>query len=132
MGYPQPDSLPVGKHVWVDYFLPASKTASFVPSSLAQLTPDDLAPPGFVGFVLLFPVKNLFPQAIAFRLPNEPHVFLFDVLTVGDPTDPNYAATQIPKARARFEAARAIGATVYPIGSTPMSKQDWAQQYGPL
>jgi cytokinin dehydrogenase len=74
----------------------------------------------------------LFPRAPAFRLPNEPLVFLFDVLTAGDPSDPNYAATQIPKARARFEAARAIGATVYPIGSTPMSKQDWARQYGPL
>jgi FAD/FMN-containing dehydrogenase len=78
------------------------------------------------------PVKNLFPKAIAFRLPSERLVFLFDVLTAGDPADPTYAPTQIPKARARFEAARAIGGTLYPIGSTPMSKQDWAQQYGPL
>jgi FAD/FMN-containing dehydrogenase len=129
---PQLDALPVGPHVWGDYFLPGSQTASFVPSALSEVTPADLAPPGFVGFVLLFPVKNLFPNAVAFRLPNEPLVFLFDVLTAGDPADPNYAATQIPKARARFEAARAIGATVYPIGSTPMSKQDWARQYGPL
>jgi len=59
-------------------------------------------------------------------------VYLFDVLTSGSPTDPTYASTQAPKARARFEAARAIGGTLYPIGSTPMSKADWAQQYGLL
>jgi cytokinin dehydrogenase len=128
----QLDALPFGPHVWGDYFLPASETATFVPSSLAQVTPGDIAAPGFVGFVLLFPVKNLFPKAVVFRLPNEPLVFLYDILTSGDPADPNYASTQIPKARAQFEAARAIGATVYPIGSTPMSKEDWAQQYGAL
>jgi cytokinin dehydrogenase len=128
----QLDALPFGPHVWGDYFLPASETATFVPGSLAQVTPGDIAAPGFVGFVLLFPVKNLFPKAVAFRLPNEPLVFLYDILTSGDPADPDYASTQIAKARAQFEAARAIGATVYPIGSTPMSKQDWAQQYGAL
>jgi FAD/FMN-containing dehydrogenase len=120
----QLESLPFGPHVWGDLFLPGSQTATFVPT--------DLAPPGFVGFVLLFPVKNMFPKAAAFRLPNEASVFLFDVLTSGDPNDPTYAATQIPKARARFEAARAIGGKLYPIGSTPMSKADWAQQYGLL
>lgn len=128
----QLEALPFGPHVWGDLFLPGSQTSSFVQSALAQITPADLAPPGFVGFVLLFPVKNLFPNAVAFRLPNEASVFLFDVLTAGDPTVPNYAATQIPTARARFEAARAIGGTPYPIGSTPMSKADWAQQYGVL
>ena len=40
-------------------------------------------------------------------------------------------ATQASKARARFEAARAIGGTLYPIGSTPMSRADWIAQYGP-
>jgi cytokinin dehydrogenase len=124
--------LPFGPHVWGDIFLPASQTSSFVPTALAQITAADLSPPGFVGFVLLFPVKNLFPEAIAFRLPREENVFLFDVLTAGNPSDPTYAATQIPKARARFEAARALGGTLYPIGSTPMSKADWAQQYGLL
>jgi cytokinin dehydrogenase len=116
-------------HVWGDVFLPASQTSAFVQASLTTITPADLGP---IGFILLFPVKNLFPQAIALRLPNEPHVFLFDVLTSGTIGDPTYPATEIPKARARFEAARAVGGTLYPIGSTPMSKADWAQQYGPL
>jgi Cytokinin dehydrogenase 1, FAD and cytokinin binding len=61
-------------------------------------------------------------------------VFLFDVLTADFPNDSNpdaYVSTEIPAARARFEAARVIGGTLYPTGSTPMSKADWAQQYGP-
>jgi FAD/FMN-containing dehydrogenase len=129
---PQLNALPFGPHVWGDLFLPGSQTSTFVQEALGQITPADLAAPGFVGFVLLFPVKNRFPLAPAFRLPAESQVFLFDVLTAGDPHDPTYASTEVPKARARFEAARAIGATLYPIGSTPMSRQDWAAQYGSL
>ncbi|HXU83024.1 MAG TPA: FAD-binding protein [Polyangia bacterium] len=128
----QLDALPFGPHVWGDVFLPASQTAAFVEADLARITPADLAPPGFVGFVLLFPVKNRSSRAPAFRLPTEPLVFLYDVLTAGDPGDPAYAGRQLPKARARFEAARAVGGTLYPIGSTPMTRQDWIQQYGPL
>jgi cytokinin dehydrogenase len=120
-------NLPLDAHVWGDVFLPASQTSSFVQNALTTITPADLGP---FGFVLLFPVKNRFPKAIAFRLPDEEHVFLFDVLSSGDLSDPTYVPTEIPKARARFEAARAIGGTLYPIGSTPMSKADWARQYG--
>ena len=39
---PQLDALPFGPHVWGDYFLPASETATFVPSSLSEVTPGDL------------------------------------------------------------------------------------------
>lgn len=116
-------------HVWGDLFLPASQTASFVQSSLANLTAADLGP---AGFILLFPVQNRFPDAPTLRLPPEKEVFLFDVLSSGLPTDATYAATEMAKSRARFEAARAIGGTLYPIGSTPMSKADWARQYGIL
>ena len=115
-------------HVWGDVFLPASQTPTFVENTLAGLTPADLGP---VGVILVFPVKNRSPVPFAFRLPEERTVFLFDVLTSGSFADPTYAPTQIAKARARFEAARAVGGTLYPIGSTPMSKLDWAIQFGP-
>jgi FAD/FMN-containing dehydrogenase len=116
-------------HVWGDVFLPATQTPAFVHDSLASLTPADLGP---AGTVLLFPVRNRFPEALAFRLPRARKAFLFDVLTSGSPADTNYFSTEIPKARARFEAARAAGGTLYPIGSTPMSKADWDLQYGPV
>jgi cytokinin dehydrogenase len=114
-------------HVWGDVFLPGSQAPSFVANAVSALTAADLGP---AGFILVFPIKNRGPVPIAFRLPQERTVFLFDVLTSGAPTDPTYVATQTAKARARFEAARAIGGTLYPIGSTPMSHLDWARQYG--
>ena len=117
-------------HVWGDVFLPASKTSGFIKTVLQTLTPAYLGPDG--GFILLFPVKNLFPQGIALRLPHEEKVFLFDVLTSGSFSDPTYVSSHLAKARAIFEAARDIGGTLYPIGSTPMAKGDWIRQYGAL
>lgn len=115
-------------HVWGDVFLPASQTPAFVQNALASLTPADLGP---ASFVLVFPVLNRSPSAPAFRLPAERNAFLFDVLTAD--TAPGYdIPTEIANARARFEAARAVGGTLYPIGSTPMSPSDWAAQYGPV
>jgi len=120
------NSLP---HVWGDMFLPASRTETFVQTTLANLTPADLGPE---GFILLFPIRNAFSQDLAFRLPDEEKVYLFDVLTSGSPTDPSYVSTELAKARTMFEGARAVGGTLYPIGSIPltMSKIDWARQYG--
>jgi FAD/FMN-containing dehydrogenase len=117
------DALP---HVWADVFVPSSKVSDVVQTTLAGLTPADLGP---AGFVLLFPLRHV-DESIAFRLPKADSVFLFDVLTSGSTTDPNYFSNEIPKARALFERARAVGGTLYPIGSTPMSKADWAEQYG--
>ncbi len=114
-------------HVWADVFLPASKIQSFVEQTLPSLTPEDLGPDG--GFILLYPVKNL-PSALAFRLPHEQQVYLFDILTsVGASAD---IPGRLAKTRAVYEAARAQGGTLYPIGSTPMSRQDWIRHYGPL
>ena len=117
-------------HVWADVFVPASKISGFVKATLQTLTAADLGPDG--GFILLFPVKNLFPEAVAFRLPHEEKVFLFDILTSGSFSDPTYVSTHRAKARAIFEAARDLGGTLYPIGSTAMAKSDWIRQYGPL
>jgi cytokinin dehydrogenase len=117
-------------HVWSDVFLPASRTTTYVKSVLQTLTPEDLGPDG--GFILLFPVRNLSPDAIAFRLPRDENVFLFDILTSGLSSDPSYVSTHLAKARAIFEAARDVGGTLYPIGSTPMRRSDWIRQYGPL
>jgi len=116
-------------HVWSDVFLPDSKVRPFVDQALREFTPADLGP---AGFVLLFPIKNRIPDAQSLRLPRERKVWLFDVLSSGFASDPTYAATQIAKARALFERARAVGGTLYPIGSTPMSRQDWIRQFGLL
>ena len=116
-------------HVWGDVFVPASQTESFVQATLATLSAADLGPE---GFILLFPIRNAFSRELAFRLPEEDTVFLFDVLTSGSPADPAYVPTELGKARALLDGARDIGGTLYPIGSIPltMSKADWVRQYG--
>jgi FAD/FMN-containing dehydrogenase len=116
-------------HVWGDVFVPASSTSSFVQSTLATLTPADLGPE---GFILLFPIRNAFSSDLAFRLPREENAFLFDVLTSGLPTDATYVPTELAKVQALFDGSRALGGTLYPIGSIPltMSKADWVRQYG--
>jgi FAD/FMN-containing dehydrogenase len=118
------------RHVWGDVFLPASKVSDFVKQRLQTFTAEDLGPDG--GFVLLFPIRNRFPDAAAFRLPCEEQVFLFDILTSGSLSDPNYIDSHLAMARDCYEAARSIGGTIYPIGSTPMTRSDWVRHYGPL
>ena len=113
-------------HIWGDVYLPASQTQTFVEDTLAAMTPADV---GTFGFVLLIPVCNHSSKAPAFRLPNEDLVFLFDVLTAGY-NDPEYLAAQTTRTRAMYEDARDIGGKLYPIGSTPMSHDDWVAHYG--
>jgi FAD/FMN-containing dehydrogenase len=113
--------------VWRDVFLPGSRIEAFVVDALAELTVDELGP---AGFVLLFPIRNAL-QPYALRLPEEEQVVLLDVCTSGAPEDPDYVPTQLHKARAMYEQARALGGTLYPIGSTPLTTEDWRAHHGP-
>jgi cytokinin dehydrogenase len=113
--------------VWRDVFLPGSRIEAFVADALAELTVEELGP---AGFVLLFPLRNAVrPRAL--RLPAEEQVFLFDICTSGSPEDPHYVPTQLHRARAMYDRARALGGTLYPIGSTPMTTEDWRAHHGP-
>jgi cytokinin dehydrogenase len=113
--------------VWRDVFLPGSRIEAFVADALAELTAEELGP---AGFVLLFPIRNA-ARPYALRLPEEEQVVLFDICSSGSPEDPDYLPTQLAKARTMYERARALGGTLYPIGSTPLTREDWRAHYGP-
>jgi FAD/FMN-containing dehydrogenase len=113
--------------VWRDVFLPDARIEAFVADALAELTAEELGP---AGFVLLFPIRNA-ARPSALRLPEEEQVVLFDICTSGSPEDPDYVPTQLGKARSMYERARALGGTLYPIGSTPLTTEDWRTHYGP-
>jgi len=113
--------------VWRDVFLPGSRIEDFVADALAELTAEELGP---AGFVLLFPIRNA-ARPSALRLPEEERVVLFDICTSGSPEDPGYVPTQLHKARVMYERARALGGTLYPIGSTPLTTDDWRTHFGP-
>jgi cytokinin dehydrogenase len=113
--------------VWRDVFLPASQTEAFVADALAELSAAELGP---AGFVLLYPVRNAVrPHAL--RLPEEEQVLLFDIITSASTEDPGFVPAQLDKARSMYEEARALGGTLYPIGSTPLTRDDWQIHYGP-
>jgi cytokinin dehydrogenase len=113
--------------VWRDVFLPGSCVEPFVARALADLSAEELGP---AGFMLLFPIRNA-ARPFALRLPEEEQVFLFDVLTSGSPEDLGYVPAQLREARSMYERARALGGSLYPIGSTPLSREDWRAHYGP-
>jgi FAD/FMN-containing dehydrogenase len=113
--------------VWRDVFLPGSHAEVFVADALAELSAEELGP---AGFVLLFPIRNG-GRPYALRLPEEERVFLLDIITSGSRGNSGFVPAELEKARVTYERARALGGTLYPIGSTPMTREDWQIHHGP-
>ena len=63
--------------------------------------------------MLLFPIRNA-ARPYALRLPEEEQVVPFDICTSGSPEDAAYVPTQLDRARATYERARALGGTLIP------------------
>jgi cytokinin dehydrogenase len=119
---------------WYDVWLPESTVEQNVGEVMAEITPQDVGP---FGFVLVFPLRRSSFTRPLFRLP-EPDgsdwVYLFDVLTTSAAPgpDPVYASQMLARNRRWFEAAREAGATRYPIGALEFSQQDWVEHYGSM
>lgn len=122
--------------VWSDLFLPDHAVQQHVEDTVAGLTPEEWGAPGTEqGFVLVFPHRRGAFTAPLLRLPQVPDdefVWLFDVLSVSpDHRTPGYADRLVDRNHQLADAARASGGTVYPIGVTPMSTENWRHHYGP-
>ncbi|HEV8551391.1 MAG TPA: FAD-binding protein [Polyangiaceae bacterium] len=118
-------------HPWFDVFLPDSSFADYVGDTVSGFQPDDV---GTFGFILFFPLLKSTITRPLFRLPNEPIVYLFDVLTQRDQPgyDADFAANKRARNNAWFELARDVGGTRYPIGTLDFTPEDWRRQYGPV
>jgi cytokinin dehydrogenase len=116
-------------HPWFDVFLPGASVESYIGEVLPTLTPDDV---GAGGFMLLFPQRRAAFTRPMLRLPNDPWVFLFDILTANQAPgrDPAFAARMLARNRRLYDKARAVGGTRYPIGSLRFSRSDWEAHYG--
>jgi cytokinin dehydrogenase len=114
---------------WFDVLLPGSTARQSVERALESLTPDDVGP---TGFVLLCPVRRSPSPRPLLRLPDEERSFLFHVLTSAPSpgASPAFASRMLARNRRLFEAARDAGGVLYPIGSVPMARADWARHYG--
>ncbi|HVJ89847.1 MAG TPA: FAD-binding protein [Labilithrix sp.] len=113
-------------HPWLDVFLRASDAPQVMGAELAKLTPDSLGR----GGVLVYPLRHSRCTAPFLRLPDEEHLFLFDVLRNALPPTPENTAELIDANERAYRRVLTRGGTLYPIGSTPMRSADWKVHYG--
>jgi cytokinin dehydrogenase len=119
-------------HPWFDAWLPESKVEGFVGNTLANLTPEDVGP---TGFLLLFPQRRSKLDRPFLRVPDSGKwVYLFDILTAAPAPGPNpdFARRMLARNRGLYEQVRRLGGTLYPIGATALERADWRIQYGPV
>jgi cytokinin dehydrogenase len=113
-------------HPWFDAFLPDSSLDEFAGEVLAEMDPSSIERDFPVEFYCLRPALCTRPL---FRLPEEPLVFLIDVLTTA--AGPAAASHLVRRNRRFFERVREMGGKFYPVNAVPMTHEDWREHYGP-
>lgn len=113
-------------HPWVSLFVPASRTAEFVGSVVAQLTPADLG----AGLVTFFPFPVAQLTRPLFVVPRtEPAAFQLSFLRFPFPGQP--VAGLLTQNRTFHDLAVADGGKRYIIGAIPgITPDDWRRHYG--
>jgi cytokinin dehydrogenase len=115
-------------HPWLNVFLPDTAAVGLVTDVMSTLTLDDI---GASGVVLLYPVPTAKLTTPLVRVPEGEVAFLFAVLRTASPdTDALPPATMLAANRELYLRTKALGGTQYPVGSIPMTAQDWRAQYG--
>jgi FAD/FMN-containing dehydrogenase len=115
-------------HPWFNMFLPDTATEAYIDAALADLTTADI---GASGLILLYPVPTARLRTPLLRVPDSELTFLFAILRTAAPDAGARPATEMLAAnRELYLKAQAVGGTAYPVGSIPMSADDWRLQYG--
>lgn len=114
-------------HPWLSLIVPSSAIQPLVSAVVAELTPDDLGG----GFPILLPCKtSKLTHPLVIR-PNEPVAFLFDLLRMPNPGDPN-VQTYLQRNRKIYDLAVSLGAKRYLVGAIPgMTTDEWKKHFGP-
>ncbi|MCA9653072.1 MAG: FAD-binding protein [Myxococcales bacterium] len=113
-------------HPWLNLFLPGSEAASFVASTLAATTEDDVGQ----GPVLIYPFLRAAATADFVPLPGEDVVFLFALLRNSLPFIPGHLSSQLQRNRELYDAAHALGGSLYAISSVDFDALDWQDHFG--
>ncbi|RYU62527.1 FAD-binding protein [Methylolobus aquaticus] len=111
-------------HPWIDLLVPASEAADIARLALASVSPDTQDP------MLFYPFPRRKLTRPLFMVPDEPVIFLFDILRTAPPI-PGVADSLVQLNRSIYDAAAALGAKKYPISSIPFAVSDWQAHYGP-
>lgn len=113
-------------HPWLNLLLPCARAHEFVENALRTLQPDDI---GASGVVLLYPLRKSRLKRPLLRVPEGPVAFLFALLRAAVPGSPQIEQ-QIAGNRALYDYAKSLGATVYPVGTVPLTQGDWKTHFG--
>ncbi|TCO52337.1 FAD-binding protein [Actinocrispum wychmicini] len=113
-------------HPWLSLFIPASAVKPLVTAVVAELTPEDLGG----GFGIVLPVKTSKLTHPLVARPNEPVAYLFDLLRMPNPGDPN-VQTYLQRNRKIYDLALTLGAKRYLVGAIPgMTQDEWRRHFG--
>ena len=120
-------------HPWFDAFLPSSRCEEFLDAVLPTLdTTVDVGPAhlGALAQIHIFPLLTRYMKKPLLRVPDEPLVYLFDLLTSGHQvgSTPQYRARMLERNRELFACARRLGATRYGIAAVPMTSVTWSEE----
>jgi FAD/FMN-containing dehydrogenase len=108
-------------------FLPDSTTDEFIGQLADELVPDDL---GGRGLLVVYPVFTGPLHTPLFRVPDEPVVFLVELARYGPAGDEDAVRRMIAGNRSWYERARALGGVAYPVGTIPLTTEDWRAHFG--
>lgn len=114
-------------HPWLNLLLPGDRVAELSRGLLDELAGQEVGPG---GAVLLYPLLRRHLRAPLLRVPDGRVPYLMAVLWALDPADQAAVTARIAANQAAFERVRAAGGTQYPVGSVPMTADDWIGQYG--
>ena len=120
-------------HPWVSLFIPASKTADFISTLVATLTPEELGvlAPGMHAPALLYPFDTALTRQRLFRVPHEPAAFHLSLLRF-PPADPTQIQAMLAQNRRLYDQTAALGGRRYVTGAIPdFTPVDWQQHFQP-
>ncbi|MCB5168327.1 FAD-binding protein [Streptomyces bambusae] len=115
-------------HPWLDTFLPAAVVDSVVSDTLAALKGNEV---GATAVILLYPVLTATCTTPLPVLPDGDLVYLFSLLKTASP-GADSAEEMVAANRRQYDVTRAAGGCFYPIGSVPLTKDDWIEHFGPF
>jgi cytokinin dehydrogenase len=112
---------------WLLTFLPASTAEVVAREILGELTAKDVGPFGRVTF---YPMSREAVRTPLLRLPDEPVVFVLNVIRIPASADRAAAERMVAHNRMLYERIRDRGGVLYPVSALPMSAEDWQRHFG--
>ena len=112
---------------WLLTFLRGSNAEAVAREVLGSLTPADLGPFGRVTF---YPLSREAVRTPLLRLPDEPVIFVLNIIRIPASNDRAAAERMVAHNRALYERIRDQAGVLYPVSALPLSADDWQRHFG--